>query len=153
MKSSMTFIQSNGCTEIDLILKQIWWRFIWRQVSFYEYWLLHAVINMQLQSRISNRILCFNYINVRKIVYTSISKKQRSSNYISEETTDLQCKSDRNRKLAPKWTISHTSAATFHSAFTSVIGWRTDIHKVWYVLHKVELNSVGTKIVSTKHNV
>ena len=34
MKSSMTFIQSNGCTEIDLILKQIWRRFIWRQVSF-----------------------------------------------------------------------------------------------------------------------
>ena len=34
MKSSMTFIQSNGWTEIDLILKQIWRRFIWRQVSF-----------------------------------------------------------------------------------------------------------------------
>ena len=28
MKSSMTFIQSNGWTEIDLILKQIWRRFI-----------------------------------------------------------------------------------------------------------------------------
>ena len=28
------FIQSNGSTEIDLILKQIWRRFIWRQVSF-----------------------------------------------------------------------------------------------------------------------
>ena len=28
MKSRMTFIQSNGCTEIDLILKQIWRRFI-----------------------------------------------------------------------------------------------------------------------------
>ena len=27
MKSSMTFIQSNGCTGIDLILKQIWRRF------------------------------------------------------------------------------------------------------------------------------
>ena len=26
--------------------------------------------------------------------------------------------------------ISHTSAATFHSAFTSVIGWRTDMHNV-----------------------
>ena len=34
MKSSMVFIQSNGWTEIDLILKQIWWRFIRRQVSF-----------------------------------------------------------------------------------------------------------------------
>ena len=34
LKSSMTFIQTNGCTEIDLILKQIWRRFIWRQVSF-----------------------------------------------------------------------------------------------------------------------
>ena len=34
MKSSMTFIQSNGSTEIDLILKQKWRRFIWRQVSF-----------------------------------------------------------------------------------------------------------------------
>ena len=34
MKSSITFIQSNGWTEIDLILKQIWRRFIWRQVSF-----------------------------------------------------------------------------------------------------------------------
>ena len=34
MKSSMTFIQSNGWTEIDLILKQKWRRFIWRQVSF-----------------------------------------------------------------------------------------------------------------------
>ena len=34
MKSSMTFIQSNGWTEIDLILKQIWRRFIWWQVSF-----------------------------------------------------------------------------------------------------------------------
>ena len=49
--------------------------------------------------------------------------------------------------------ISHTSAATFHSAFTSVIGWRTDMHKAWYVLHKVEWNSVGTDIVSTKYNV
>ena len=28
MKSSMTFIQSNGWTEIDLILKQIWRWFI-----------------------------------------------------------------------------------------------------------------------------
>ena len=37
MKSSMTFIQSNGWTEIDLILKQIWRRFIWRQVSFKLY--------------------------------------------------------------------------------------------------------------------
>ena len=35
MKSSMTFIQSNGWTEIDLILKQIWRRFILWQVSFY----------------------------------------------------------------------------------------------------------------------
>ena len=34
MKSSMTFIQSNGWTEIDLILKQKWRRFIWWQVSF-----------------------------------------------------------------------------------------------------------------------
>ena len=34
MKSSMTFIERNGCTEIDLILKQIWRRFIWWQVSF-----------------------------------------------------------------------------------------------------------------------
>ena len=34
IKSSMTFIQSNGWTEIDLILKQIWRRFIWWQVSF-----------------------------------------------------------------------------------------------------------------------
>ena len=34
MKSSMTFIQSNGCTEKDLILKQKWRRFIWWQVSF-----------------------------------------------------------------------------------------------------------------------
>ena len=34
MKSSMTVIQSNGWTEIDLILKQKWRRFIWRQVSF-----------------------------------------------------------------------------------------------------------------------
>ena len=49
--------------------------------------------------------------------------------------------------------ISHTSAATFHSAFTSVIGWRTDMDKVWYVPHKVEWNSVGTDIVSTKYNV
>ena len=49
--------------------------------------------------------------------------------------------------------ISHTSAATFHSAFTSVIGGRTDMHKVRYVLHKVEWNSVGTDMVSTKHNV
>ena len=49
--------------------------------------------------------------------------------------------------------ISHTSAAAFHSAFTSVIGRRTDMHKVLYVLHKVEWNSVGTDIVSTKHNV
>ena len=34
MKSSMTVIQSNGWTEIDLILKQKWRRFIWWQVSF-----------------------------------------------------------------------------------------------------------------------
>ena len=33
-ESSMTFIQSNGWTEIDLILKQKWRRFIWWQVSF-----------------------------------------------------------------------------------------------------------------------
>ena len=30
----MAFIQSKGCTERDLILKQIWRRFIWRRVSF-----------------------------------------------------------------------------------------------------------------------
>ena len=42
--------------------------------------------------------------------------------------------------------ISRTSAATFHSAFTSVIGWRTDLHKALYVLHKVEWNSVGTAL-------
>ena len=36
MKSSMTFIQSNGWPEIDLILKQKWRRFIWWQVSFNE---------------------------------------------------------------------------------------------------------------------
>ena len=34
MKSSMTFIQSNGWTEVDLILKEIWRRYIWWQVSF-----------------------------------------------------------------------------------------------------------------------
>ena len=34
MKSSMTFIQSNECTGIDWILKEIWRRFIWWQVSF-----------------------------------------------------------------------------------------------------------------------
>ena len=34
MKSSMTLIQSNGWTEIDLLLKQIWRRLIWWQVSF-----------------------------------------------------------------------------------------------------------------------
>ena len=34
MISSMTFIQSNGWTEIDLILKQKWRWFIWWQVSF-----------------------------------------------------------------------------------------------------------------------
>ena len=45
------------------------------------------------------------------------------------------------------------SAATFHSAFNFVIGWRTDMHKVWYILLKVEWNSVGTDIVSTKYNV
>ena len=38
MKSSMTFIQSNGWTEIDLILKQKWRRFIWWQVSFKGHW-------------------------------------------------------------------------------------------------------------------
>ena len=57
------------------------------------------------------------------------------------------------KKCTNSNTISHTSAAAFHSAFTSVIGWRTDMHKVLYVLHKVEWNSVGTDIVSTKHNV
>ena len=39
MKSSMTFFQSNGWTEIDLILKQKWRRFIWWQVSFNFPWL------------------------------------------------------------------------------------------------------------------
>ena len=34
MKSSMAFIQSNGRTGIDLILKEMWRRFIWWQVSF-----------------------------------------------------------------------------------------------------------------------
>ena len=33
MKSSRAFIQSNGCKEIELILK-IWRRYIWRHVSF-----------------------------------------------------------------------------------------------------------------------
>ena len=49
--------------------------------------------------------------------------------------------------------ISHTSAASFHFALSSVIDWRIDMHKVWYVLRKVEWNSVGTDIVSTKYNV
>ena len=50
MKSSMTFIQSNGCTGIDLILKQIWRRFKWWQVSFksrftiYHYTSMHTHI-------------------------------------------------------------------------------------------------------------
>ena len=49
--------------------------------------------------------------------------------------------------------ISITSAAAFHSAFTSVIGWRTNMHRVRYVLHKVEWNSVGADIISTKYKV
>ena len=36
MKSSMMFIQSNGCTEIHLILKEIWRRLKMRHVSFKE---------------------------------------------------------------------------------------------------------------------
>ena len=50
-------------------------------------------------------------------------------------------------------TISHTSAATFHSAFTSVIGWRTDMHKARFFQHKVEWKSAWTDIVSPKYNV
>ena len=51
MKSSMTFIQSNGWTEIDLIFKQKWRRFIWRHVSFKQSVLIHIrtvilIINM-----------------------------------------------------------------------------------------------------------
>ena len=46
MKSSMTCIQSNGCTEIDLILKQIWRRFIWRQVSFKHIFLYDTYIQL-----------------------------------------------------------------------------------------------------------
>ena len=49
--------------------------------------------------------------------------------------------------------ISHTSAATFYSAFTSVIGWRTDMHKARYFRHKVEWNSAWTDIVSPIYNV
>ena len=49
--------------------------------------------------------------------------------------------------------FSHTLAATFHSTFTSVISWRTNMHKAQYVLHIVEWNSVWTDIVSTKYNV
>ena len=49
--------------------------------------------------------------------------------------------------------ISHTSAATFHPAFTSLIGWRTNMHKAWCVLSKGEWNYVWTDIVSTFGNV
>ena len=49
--------------------------------------------------------------------------------------------------------IFHTSDATFHSAFTSLIGWRTNMHKAWYVLSKGEWNYVWTDIISTFFNV
>ena len=49
--------------------------------------------------------------------------------------------------------ISHTSAATFHPTFTSLIGWRTNMHKAWCVLSKGEWNYVWTDIVSTFGNV
>ena len=54
--------------------------------------------------------------------------------------------------MAPD-TISLTSAATIHSAFIHVIGWRTNMHKVRYVLHRVEWNSFEIDIVTTKYNL
>ena len=56
-------------------------------------------------------------------------------------------------ELSQVISISHTWAATFHSAFSSVISWRTNMNKAQYVLHKLEWNSVWTDIESTKYNV
>ena len=61
MKSSMTFIQSNGWTEIDLILKQIWRRFIWRQVSFKVHWKQTSFFKSQ-KKKISQNSLSFMYL-------------------------------------------------------------------------------------------
>ena len=49
------------------------------------------------------------------------------------------CKRSKTRQSATLLllTISLTSAATFHSAFTFVIGWWTNMHKLQYVLHKI----------------
>ena len=52
--------------------------------------------------------------------------------------------------------ISHTFMIghyTVHSAFTSVIASQTNMHRVQYVLHREEWNSVGSGVLSTKYNV
>ena len=75
MKASMTFIQSNGWTEIDLILKQKWRRFIWRQVSFKA---LDKDVQGKQQAKIKeyrNHIMIIMYFNaVTHIVYTIVYK-------------------------------------------------------------------------------
>ena len=64
MNSSMTFIQSNGCKEIDLIFK-LWWRYIWRHVSFgINHLLFKAYMSSYIPPPyllISNLSLCVHY--------------------------------------------------------------------------------------------
>ena len=73
MKSSMTFIHSNGCTGIDLILKQIWRRFIWRQVNFkvYSLYIIDAIIIL----------LSFMHSGIQSLFYNEIHICQFPANY------------------------------------------------------------------------
>ena len=48
------------------------------------------------------------------------------------------------------YTISKQRVLCFTSLFRSVIGWQTNMHRVRYILHKVEWNSDWTGIGSTK---
>ena len=81
MKSSMTFIQSNGWTKIDLILKNKGGRFIWWQVSslgtsillleLIKYWSPNVSLESQNQTHIKI-IQCHNSMALFGILFLTL---------------------------------------------------------------------------------
>ena len=60
IKSSMTFLQSIRCIEMDLIVKRVWW-FIWFQASFairYTHWNRNKSLPLPLHNVQSNSKEC-----------------------------------------------------------------------------------------------
>ena len=155
MKSSMTFIQTNGCTEIDLILKQTWRRFIWRQVSF-KLKSLRIYLRIQVHSFVCNgkwkdtghvsilwRAKLFSKIYTRPVSFgfpmqTKNSELQSVHLCLSDEKTlqkrTHQCQCFRHVTSVFYWKIFATVSICFIAGEchgrVNIVVWISDLFKI-----------------------